>query len=214
MVTRLKTVLADLLLAMVAGLCISVCGAVYFSCPNPVMSSFLFGLGLCTIIFFELKLYTGKVGYTVDNSPSHLLHLIWIWFGNYLGVGLGASLQKLTRVGDKLVDAAKAVTETKLNDSLLSLFILGFFCGLLMYIAVEGSRRAPDGSTVQLALVLLPVSVFILCGFEHCIADLYYFAMAGFTPRAWICIVVITLGNSLGSILLHLAANWKSKLDS
>lgn len=210
MIARIKTIAADLLLATVAGLCISVCGAVYFSCPNAVVGSFLFGLGLCTIIFFELKLYTGKVGYAADNHPSHLLHLLLVWFGNYLGVWLGATLQKLTRVGDKLTEASKAVVATKLDDSLLSLFILAVFCGLMMYIAVEGARRTPDGSTVQLALVLLPVAVFILCGFEHCIADLYYFSMAGFTPRAWLCIAVITLGNSVGSILLHFAVNLKN----
>lgn len=206
---RIKKLSADLLLAMVAGLCISLCGAVYFSCSNQIMGSFLFGLGLCTIIFFELKLYTGKVGYTPSNGPKHLLHLIWIWAGNYFGVWLGASLQKLTRVGEKLSTAAQSVTQTKMNDNYLSLFILAFFCGLLMYIAVEGSKRTPDGSTVQLAMVLLPVAVFIICGFEHCIADLYYFSMAGFTKDAWIRILIITLGNSVGSIVLHLAVNFE-----
>lgn len=210
MLSRIKKLSADLLLAVVAGLCISVCGAVYFSCPNAIMSSFLFGLGLCTIIFFELKLYTGKVGYTPNNHPSHVLHLVWVWAGNYLGVWLGATLQKLTRVGEKLASAAKPVAQTKLDDSYISLFILAFFCGLMMYIAVEGSRRTPDGSTVQLAMVLLPVAVFIICGFEHCIADLYYFSMAGFTDDAWLRIIVITLGNSVGSILLHLAVNFET----
>ena len=75
---KIKKLTADWLLAMIAGLCISLCGAVYFSCPNPIMGSFLFGLGLCTIIFFELKLYTGKVGYTPSNGPAHLIHLVWI----------------------------------------------------------------------------------------------------------------------------------------
>lgn len=206
---RIKKLSADLLLAMVAGLCISLCGAVYFSCSNQIMGSFLFGLGLCTIIFFELMLYTGKVGYTPSNGPKHLLHLIWIWAGNYFGVWLGASLQKLTRVGEKLSTAAQSVAQTKMNDNYLSLFILAFFCGLLMYIAVEGSKRTPDGSTVQLAMVLLPVAVFIICGFEHCIADLYYFSMAGFTKDAWIRILIITLGNSVGSIVLHLAVNFE-----
>ena len=210
MFSRLKSLSADLLLAVVAGVCISVCGAVYCSCDNAIMGSFLFGLGLCTIIFFEQKLYTGKVGYVPNNDPSHVLHLIWIWAGNYLGVGLGAALQKMTRVGPKLTEVATRVAKTKLEDNLMSLFILAVFCGLMMYIAVEGAKRTPDGSTVQLALVLLPVAVFIICGFEHCIADLYYFSMAGFSASAWIRIIIITLGNSVGSILLHLTVNLKN----
>ncbi len=206
---KIKKLSADLLLAIVAGLCISVCGAVYFSCSNQLMGSFLFGLGLCTIIFFELKLYTGKVGYTPSNGPKHLLHLIWIWAGNYVGVWLGATLQKMTRVGETLATKATAVAQVKLDDNYLRVFILAFFCGLMMYIAVEGSKRTPDGSTVQLAMVLLPVAVFIICGFEHCIADLYYFSMAGFQKDAWLRIIVITLGNSVGSILLHLSVNFE-----
>ena len=206
---KIKKLTADWLLAMVAGLCISLCGAVYFSCPNPIMGSFLFGLGLCTIIFFELKLYTGKVGYTPSNGPAHLIHLVWVWGGNYVGVWLGATLQKMTRVGEKLSASAQNVVQTKMDDSYLSLFILAFFCGLMMYIAVEGSKRTPDGSTVQLAMVLLPVAVFIICGFEHCIADLYYFSMAGFAKDAWLRILIITLGNSVGSIVLHLAVNFE-----
>jgi hypothetical protein len=34
--------------------------------------------------------------------------------------------------------------------------------------------------------------------------------MVGFTAEAWIRIIVITLGNSVGSILLHLAVNLKN----
>ncbi|MBQ8382437.1 MAG: formate/nitrite transporter family protein [Clostridia bacterium] len=207
MLSWLKERTIDLLLAVFAGICISVGGAVYFSCPNKIVGSFLFGLGLCTIIFFKLNLFTGKVGYIPANRPVFLLQLLLIWIGNFLGVFLGAWLQKLTRIGDALVASAKSVTAIKLEDSLASLFVLGIFCGMMMYIAVEGSRRVPAGSAVQLAIILLPVAVFILCGFEHCIADLYYFALAGFTSAAWLRIVVITVGNGLGSVLLHLAAN-------
>ena len=53
------------------------------------------------------------------------------------------------------------------------------------------------------------ILAFVVGGFEHCIADLYYFSMAGFTKDAWIRILIITLGNSVGSIVLHLAVNFE-----
>lgn len=207
MFSRLKAPLIDLLLAIAAGFCISIGGAVYFSCSNKIVGSFLFGLGLSAIIVFKFNLFTGKVGYIPASRPVYLLQLLWIFIGNFLGVYIGAAIQKLTRIADTLVQTAKSVVAVKLSDNLISLFILGIFCGVMMYIAVEASKRTPEGSALQVAMILLPIAVFILCGFEHCIADLYYFALAGFTPSAWLRIGVIALGNGLGSVLFHLTAN-------
>lgn len=83
----------------------------------------------------------------------------------------------------------------------MSLFVLGIFCGLLMYAAVEGYKR------VQNPLILcFCVAVFILCGFEHCIADMFYYSLAGgWNGDVIVRILVITVGNSLGGMLLPLA---------
>ncbi len=207
MKSRIKTIAIDLMHATVAGICISIGGAVFFSCPNQLLGSFLFGVGLCAILFFKLLLYTGRVGYLPANKISYLGWLCLVWLGNCFGAWLGAVMQKATRIGDNLVAAAENVVAVKSSDSLPSLFVLAIFCGIMMYIAAEGTRRTPYGSTFQLALVLLPVAVFIFCGFEHCIADVYYYALAGFTWDAWLRILVITAGNSIGSILLHMGVS-------
>ena len=49
------------------------------------------------------------------------------------------------------------------------------------------------------------VIVFILCGFEHCVANMFYFSVA----RSWsfktiLYIFIMILGNSIGSILIAL----------
>ena len=62
----------------------------------------------------------------------------------------------------------------KLEDSLSGILILAFFCGMLMYIAVDGYKS--KGNPV---ILFLGVSVFILAGFEHCIANMFYFTVAG-----------------------------------
>ncbi len=212
MLSRIKAPLFELLLAIVAGLCISVGGAVYFSCPTKIVGAFLFGLGLTAIVVFKFNLFTGKVGYIPANRPIFLLKLVWYFLGNFLGVFLGATLQKLTRFGDGLMQTAKLVTAAKLADDLLSLFILGIFCGIMMYIAVEGAKRTPAGSILQVAMILLPIAVFIFCGFEHCIADLYYFSLAGFSGSAWLRIAVIALGNGIGSVLFYFAVQLSDKV--
>ncbi len=207
MTTRIKSIAIDLMHAASAGLFISVGGAVYLSCSNKLLGSFLFAVGLCAILFFKLLLYTGRVGYLTTKKPSYIGWLGMVWVGNFLGAWVGARLQMLTRIGDKLVEAAKPLSAIKQDDSLISLFILSVFCGIMMYMAAEGTHRTPYGSTFQLALVLLPVAVFIVCGFEHCVADIYFFSLTGFTWNNLLRVVIITLGNSLGSILLHMGVS-------
>ena len=46
--------------------------------------------------------------------------------------------------------------------------------------------------------------MFILAGTEHCVADMFYFWMGGWSGRAVLCVLVITLCNSVGGVLLPL----------
>ena len=90
--------------------------------------------------------------------------------------------------------------EVKLGDSLFSLLVLAVFCGLLMFVAVDGYRR-----TQHPLILLMCVAAFILCGFEHCIADMFYFSLAGAPAHAALLrLAVITLGNGIGSVLIPL----------
>ena len=44
--------------------------------------------------------------------------------------------------------------------------------------------------------------VFILCGFEHCVANMYYFTMGGaWSGRAILYLLVMTLGNAVGGVI-------------
>ena len=74
------------------------------------------------------------------------------------------------------------------------------FCGILMYLAVSIFR---DNKTPLAILFCIPV--FILSGFEHSIADLYYFAASGIASlRACAFLWVVIAGNSVGGVLLGL----------
>ena len=101
--------------------------------------------------------------------------------------------------------------ETKLNDSLASLFFLGILCNILIYIAVEGYKNNPHEPGKYLALIF-GVMVFILCGTEHCVADMFYFWMGGaFTGRGIVCLLAITLGNAVGGVLFPLLRDLQNK---
>ena len=66
-----------------------------------------------------------------------------------------------------------------------------------MYVAVEGFRL--KGNPL---ILMFCVSVFILCGFEHCIANMFYLSMAGmWSAKSVGYLLIMTLGNSLGAVL-------------
>jgi formate/nitrite transporter FocA (FNT family) len=157
----------------------------------------MFTVGLYTICVQELNLFTGKVGYLPDREPSYIIDLEIIWLGNFCGTYLSAMAVRGTRAAG-IAETAKTMCQTKLNDNLFSLFLLGIFCGMLMFIAVDGYAK-----TKNPIILFLGVGTFILCGFEHCIADMFYFSIAGmWSPLAFVDILMITLGNSIGGMLI------------
>ncbi len=184
-------------LAVLAGNMIGIGGAVYLATDNKMLGALMFTVGLYTICMQELNLFTGKVGYLPERKPAYLVDLLIIWCGNLAGTFVDACLISLTRfsVHEK---EAKALCEIKLSDGFLSLFVLGFFCGILMFVAVDGYAK-----TKNPVILFLGVATFILCGFEHCIADMFYFSFAKvWSVSAFARILVITLGNAIGGMLI------------
>ncbi len=193
-----------LLKAILTGIAIGIGGTVYLSCENKTVGAFLFGTGLFTILTFGFMLFTGKGGYAGENKPSYLIDLVLIWFGNLIGTALTAGLVLMTRIGAGISEKAAALCAVKLSDGLVSIFILAFFCGMLMFIAADGYKniKNPVG---QMLAVFLPVMTFIISGFEHCVANMYYFT-AGHTwsAKGALWMLVMTLGNAAGGILIPL----------
>lgn len=195
--------------AILAGIMIGIGGAIYLSCDNKYIGAFLFGLGLFTILTFGFNLYTGKIGYAVGNKPSYIIDLIIIWFGNLIGtVIVGISVQH-TRVGERLTEKAQILCETKLNDNLISIFVLSAFCGLLMFIAADGYKNVPN-QVAQVMVVFLPVMVFILSSFEHCVANMFYFAVGNmWSWQSVVWLAVMTVGNSVGGMVIPVVRKYK-----
>ena len=97
---------------------------------------------------------------------------------------------------------------------ILSLFVLGVLCNIFIYIAVEGYLRNPHEAGKYLSL-FFGVIVFILTGTEHCVADMFYFWMAGaWSGRAILCVIVISLGNAVGGVLIPLLRSYVQKEKS
>lgn len=196
---KLRKYIYMFVMAVLAGIAISIGGCVFLSLSNKIVGAVMFSVGLYIICTHQLGLYTGKIGYVVEQPPSYCIELILTWTGNLSGTYLSAAAVRNTRMAHLFKDAAD-MCKNKVNDNFFSLFMLGIFCGFLMYASVEGYK-----TTKNPLILFAGVSGFILSGFEHCIADMFYFSVAGmWSVRAFLCLIVITLGNSAGGILIPL----------
>lgn len=193
---------------ILAGMLIGMGDLVYIVNENRILGSFLFALGLISILIKGYPLYTGRIGYVEGwrdlTRPRD--GMLTILLGNFVGIALVACLANATRLD---LSGVEAVVRAKTEQSWLSALLLSWGCGAMMYLAVNGWKK-----TSNPLLVIMPIMFFILCGFEHCIANFGYFWMwiggdgfahmgerltelpLGFCSNLFIMIV----GNALGSL--------------
>lgn len=190
--------------SFLAGIMIAIGGTVFLSIENKVIGASLFSIGLFGVLIYNLNLYTGKIGYLITNfNLKYIKELIITLIGNFIGASSVGFILRYTRIYDKIYEKSLILANTKLNDNILSIFILSIFCGLLMYYAVNGFKKQTDFG--KYLVVYLGVAVFILCGFEHCIANMYYFSVADIWSLKTLGYTgIMVLGNSLGSFIIPL----------
>ncbi len=177
-----------------AGLCIALGGSVYLAAESKVVGALLFSVALLTICYFGFSLYTGKVGNLVlHHKGSDIKALFLGLLGNALGcLGFGS----LVRLGlPALAQKAELLATAKLAETVPEALIRAFFCGVLMYIAVW---VFVNKKTVLGIFVAIPV--FILSGFEHSVANMFYFATgAAYSLQSLLYTLLFILGNSIGA---------------
>ena len=189
---------------VLAGIAIALGGTVFLSVDNKVVGAVCFTVGLFTVCTFGFNLFTGKVCYVFERDRDYAIDLPFIWLGNLCGTWITAFLESQTRIGTGLMSKAQALCEVKLNDNLLSIFILAVFCNMLIFIAVDCYAKNPHEVGKYLAL-FLGIVTFILCGFEHCVANMYYFSIAGmWSLKTLGYVLVMTFGNAAGGVTIPL----------
>lgn len=203
---NIKESISILLKGIYAGIMIGIGGTIYLSIANQVVGAILFAIGLLTICVYKMNLYTGMIGYILENKLGYLKTLIFTLLGNLLGTIITALLILNTRITNISI-RAREMAIIKISDNYLSIFILSVFCGILMYIAVNNFKKGED-SIIKYLSIFICVVVFILCGFEHCIANMYYISLA----KAWsfksaISMLFMIFGNSVGAIIMSLFNN-------
>lgn len=174
--------------SIIAGILIGIGAYAYVSISNKVLGAFLFSIGLISVFALQAHLFTGKIG---GLNKKNWKDLIWMLIGNLVGIAL---VVLVAAPKETIREACLAITTTKLEKGLHIAFLDALMCGVIIQLAVELKSKDPVST-------ILCIMCFILCGFEHCVANTFYFICDGVIYwQEIIYFIVYVLGNTLGAI--------------
>jgi formate transporter len=196
--------------AIMAGLFIGIAGLIYLSVDNKVLGALLFSFGLLMVVSKGYYLYTGKVGYAVPYEKGYFIVLLKTLAGNIVGIVTVGLLFRFSGM-DTVIEQANTILTSKLSNLWYETLILSIFCGMMMYVGVEGYRKM-EIPLMKILIVIFAVVIFILAKFEHSIANMLYLAISTtFSAKGIFYVLLWIIGNAMGGIILNIA---ETKLSS
>ncbi len=174
--------------SILSGILVGIGVIINTTSSNKYIGAMLFSLALLTIIKCSLKLYTGRIGFYKTEKAKHLFVMLVCNLAGALIPTLSVALCR-----ESVYETIAAASEIKFGNSFAALFLYGALCGVLMFIAVYSKDTI---------ITIFCIMVFILSGYEHCIADFIYLIL-NFSIENCGKFTVIILGNSIGSMATH-----------
>lgn len=148
-----------------------------------MISSVVFPIGLFMVLIGGAELFTGNclIAIPVLSGKAKVTGMLRNWGLVYLGNMVGGFLIALMATfshiysfdGGNLATLVVNTAVTKTNISFGDALLRGILCNVLVCLAVWCSFAADELAGKVLAL-WLPVMLFIICGFEHCVANMYF----------------------------------------
>lgn len=148
-----------------------------------MLAGVIFPVGLMLVVFTGSELFTGNclmIMGALDKKikvSKMIRNLVIVYFSNLLGAlimdflifysgqfdlssgGLGAYTIKV------------AIGKTSLAPS--TAFVSGILCNILVCLAILMSSVAKEVIS-KIFAVFFPICLFVVCGFEHCVANMFY----------------------------------------
>ena len=173
-------------------------------------------------LFTGCNLVMGVALYENKISPAALLR-VWVlaYVGNFIGILVLSLLLAGSGASRDLLGAYLAITvPAKLEAAWYMLLLRGILCNFLVCIGVFAGFRV-QSECAKALVITLAITTFVLCGFEHSIANMAYFSLytlilpgADLAGMAW-NLLWVTVGNCLGgAVLLGLPLWYSSEQDS
>lgn len=200
-INKTKSVpIQTLLLGALAGAFIALggfaAGVASHSITNFSLSKFISGavfpVGLILVLICGAELFTGNslmITGLLDKKielKSMLKNWILVYISNFLGAFIIVILLYFSGSLDlnsgKLGAYAIKVAYHKSSLSSIKAFSSGILCNILVCLAVWGSYAAKD-IIGKIFIIWFPIMAFIVSGFEHSIANMYYLTI-GFLSKS------------------------------
>lgn len=209
-----------LLLGFFAGLFIGFAGIASTTASSTIavasvaklVGACVFPAGMAMVLIAGSELFTGNnliVLAVLEKKVSvfkMLKNWLFVYIGNFLGTAFVAVLVVYGHTPElfngELAQAIVNAGRTRTDLTIPEAFIRGILCNILVCIAIWMSFAAKKVSG-KLMTSFWPIMLFVLCGFEHCVADMY-FGVAALLTSAEYGIVAegLTWGNFLFKSLL------------
>ncbi len=174
-----------------AGLLIGIGGLTYLNVGG-IAGAVLFAFGLMCVVMCKSQLFTGKAGFLPLKEQILLLPML-------IANGIGCFLTAIFTIyssNPQITETLEKILSSRQNASPEAVLITGIGTGIIMSLAVYGAQRN------NYLPLLFGVPTFILCGLPHCVADIFYYAVAIYQGEchlwmlaAWIMAVI---GNYIG----------------
>lgn len=178
---------------------------------NIFLSAITFYTGLCIILTYGFNLYTGKVltlkvaNFTMNyfqtnniSNKEYIIKLVQVWIGNLIGSVITTIL--LFQI---LHPDVATIVNNKLSLNPIQLLISSIMCNIMVCLAVSSYQIYQNH-----LLSGFFITLFILLGFSHSIADMSYFTLGiceGVNidfVKLVVYMIVVSFGNAIGGLLL------------
>ena len=196
-----------------------------------LVSACLFPAGMAMVLVAGSELFTGNnlIIIALLEKKITLRQMLKNWIVVFLGNFIGAAFVAFMVVyghtpdlmGGRLADSIVNAALHRVNLTFADSFIRGILCNILVCIAVWAAFASKTVSG-KLMMSYWPVLLFVLCGFEHSIADIYFCLAGIFAAREygiaaeglnmasflWKNLLPVTLGNIVGGAGIVGAGYW------
>ena len=181
----MKKIIAN---AISAALLISIVSYCNLVCGNSYIGAALFAFGLVVICAYGMSLFTGMAGYINKTNVAPFFTATGINCVFAFALGFLASFNPACK------EKAAAVCAGKIEKGVLWMFVSAIFCGMLIYLGVDFYKK--KGRFIG---IIFAVPIFVLCGFDHTVADMFYYGASGVYNIADIPLLLVAFaGNTLG----------------
>lgn len=190
-----------------AGVAASIGGAL----GGKLASATIFPIGLTMVLLAGSELFTGNCLFLMpllrrNITAGHMLrNWVAVYLGNLLGSVAVAFLVVQCGALDGIAEAAVATAAAKAALPFGVALLRGVLCNFLVCLAVWMAfcAQSAGGKVVSL---FGPIFLFVLCGFEHSVANMYYIPAGIFLAEKgevtwlslWRNLLPVTLGNMVG----------------